>query len=234
MRSIAPLLAATLAASLLLPVVSALPFIDQVTNGGLESWDATNTVPDAWRVEVGQAARSGFATEGASAAQLRAKPNDLGSHLSIIAQDIPNNQLPGGTPRGPEDLPILPGQFYEFAFDAAGVYNGKGNGNATVTWIGALGNVLRVDTIVIPQSTGYASFEEHLQAPLDPLVPDAALSATIRFVVDGQSSDDKVNLWVDAVSFGLSTPVALPPVPAPPPLPTVPPIACPPEIPCPV
>jgi len=199
---------ALLATVLLLPgPANALTLFDQQENGSFEDWNATCTMPDAWTVEIGDVVCSAFATEGASAAQLRAKPNLVGSHLSVLAQTIPQGN-------DATDLPIVPGIFYELRFDAAGIYNGKGNGNATLTWVGFLGNTLRVDTVVVPESTGYAHFEQQFQAPIDPLIPDAATSVLLRFLVDGQSSDDKVNLWVDDVHFGPSGPVGIPALPA--------------------
>lgn len=212
--SLRPTASAMLLAGLLLPVALAAPLHDQVANGGLDDWNAPGTVPEGWRVELGTVTRSDFTSEGPFAAQLRAKPNELGNHLSILAQDIPNNALPGAAPRDLRDLPILAGQFYELAFDAAGSYNGKGRGNASVTWLGTQGAVLRVDTLELAEAAAYSHFSAQYQAPVDPLAPDAALRATLRFVVDGQSSDDKVNLWVDAVSFGPAAPVALPELPA--------------------
>lgn len=40
----------------------------------------------------------------------------------------------------------------------------------------------------------------------DPSFPDAALSVVLRFRVDGFSSDNDVNLWVDNAHFGLGQP----------------------------
>jgi len=197
---------AVLTASFLLPgPAAATPLLDQQQNGSFEDWNATCTVPTAWTVEVGTVTCSALATDGARSAQLRAMPDEFGNHVSVLAQAIP--------PAGDDSsLPILPGLFYELQFDVIGGYNGKGNGSATLTWVGVLGHVLRVDTFEIPEA--FVHFEQHYQAPIDPLVPDAATSVVLRFKVDGQSSDDKVNLWVDNVHFGLSGPMPLPP-PAP-------------------
>lgn len=188
-------LAALFVSLLLTAPALAAPVKDEIRNGSFERW--TLGVPDAWTLEVGTVEPSSFTTENATAVQLRAKPNLLGGHLSVLAQTVPHGDL---------DTVLVPGAYYELSFDAAGIYSGKGNGRATVTWTGALGNVLRVDAIEIPDSTEYAHFDARLQAPVDPFLPDVAGSATIRFMVDGQSSDNSVNLWVDAVSFGLSTP----------------------------
>jgi hypothetical protein len=197
-------LTALAAAALLMPAALASPLLNQVRNGSFEDWDA-GAVPVSWTLEIGTISPSPLSTDGATSVQLRAKPNEVGNHLSIIAQAIPQNFPPAGT----EDLPIVPGLFYELSFDAAGVYSGKGSGMATVTWAGALGHVLRVDTVVVPDEPEavFHGYSAHLQAPVDATLPDAATSATVRFVVDGQSSDEKVNLWVDKVQFGLSTPV---------------------------
>lgn len=184
------------AAALLAPVAFAAPIYEQTQNRSFEDWEVA-TAPDAWTLEVGELTRSAFATDGEWAVQLRAKPNEVGGHFSQLAQTFPQSET---------DLPIVPGAFYEFSFDAAGIYSGKGNGNATVTWIGALGHVLRVDTVIVPEATGYESFTARLQAPVDVLVGDAATSAVLRFLVDGQSSDNSVNLWVDDVQFGLGSP----------------------------
>lgn len=189
-------LIAIVAVALLAPVAFAAPVYEQTQNRSFEDW-STETAPDAWTLEVGEVLQSSFATDGESAVQLRAKPNEVGGHFSILSQTYPQSE---------SDLPIVPGAFYELSFDAAGVYSGKGNGNATVTWIGALGNVLRVDTVVVPEATEYASFTARLQAPVDVFVGDAATSAVLRFLVDGKSSDSGVNLWVDNVQFGIGSP----------------------------
>lgn len=194
----------------LAPPASAAVVVDQVRNGSFESWNAAGTVPDHWTVEVGNVAQSTFATNGSFAAQLRAKPNQVGAHASILSYAVPEHPLPDA-PAGAEDAPIVPGQFYQFSFDAAGVYRHKGAGNATVSWYGlATGALLRVDTINVPDGTAYARFEAHLQAPADPTQGDVAGRAVLRFLVIGQSSDSDVNLWVDDVHFGPSTPIALP------------------------
>lgn len=73
--------------------------------------------------------------------------------------------------------------------------------------IGGLPRELRVDTIPVPETTTFTSYAAHLQAPIDPVTGDAATSATIRFYVDGISSDVDVNLFVDNAHFGLGTPV---------------------------
>lgn len=197
------LFALTVLAALLAPTTLAAPLHDQLQNGGLEEWD-TAYAPTAWTVEVGNVTRSVDATEGNYSAQLRAKPNELGGHYSILAQTIPQSDT---------DLGIVPGVYYDLSFDAKGVYNDKGVGRANVTWTGINGAVLRVDSFDIPEGT-WSSYATQLQAPIDPLAPDAAISATIRFRVDGQSSDQGVNLWVDNMEFGLG----LPPAPALPPL----------------
>ncbi|HUR68704.1 MAG TPA: hypothetical protein VM370_05610 [Candidatus Thermoplasmatota archaeon] len=181
---------------LVAPVAFAAPLLNQVQNGTLESWSSPWS-PDAWTVEIGNVTKSTTAAEGNFSAQLRAKPNALGGHYSILAQTIPQS----GT-----DLPIVPGAFYDLSFDAMGIYSGKGVGRANVTWTGPNG-VLRIDVIDIPETTTFASHTAHLQAPIDALTANAATSATLRFRVDGQSSDQGVNLWVDNVKFGLGSPV---------------------------
>lgn len=195
-RAMKPVLPLAIVLALLAPAALASPVLDQLRNGDLESWSAPYA-PEGWTVVVGNVTRSAFATEGGFSAQLRAKPNELGGHFSVMRQAIPQS----GT-----DLPIMPGAFYDLSFDAAGVYNGKGNGHATITWLGVTGKVLRVDTIVVPDGVGYASYTARLQAPIDVLGGDAATSALVAFVVDGQSSDSGVNLWVDDVAFGPGSP----------------------------
>ncbi|MHB8585671.1 MAG: hypothetical protein ACYDDF_07530 [Thermoplasmatota archaeon] len=195
-------------ASLLMTGVHGASVVNQLKNGSFESWttqtspntNQTVPVPSNWTLEVGVVAQSTFATDGNYSVELRALPNLVGGHFSRIAQTIPASSL---------DTPIVPGAYYEFSFDAAGIYFNKGMGNATVTWTGALGNTLRVDTIAIPDSTnvGYQHFDARLQAPVSASPADAATSATIRFLVDGQSSAENVNLWVDHASFGPSSPV---------------------------
>jgi hypothetical protein len=198
--------AALLTALLALPATGAV-VQNQVRNASLEAW--TGNVPDHWAVESGNVTPSPFATDGTLAAALRALPDDLGNHRSVLAYRVPENALPAA--QGVEDAPIVPGAFYEFSFDAAGVYHGKGQGNCTVSWYGLLsGALLRVDTILVPDATGYAHFTVQLQAPADPLGQgDVAGSAVLRFAMEGQSSDIDVNLYVDNIAFGLSSP-ALP------------------------
>jgi hypothetical protein len=190
--------------SLLLPLGLSAPLVQQLKDGSFESWSQgtdgygmPTMVPANWTVEIGQVAPSPLATSGNDSAELRALPNEVGGHFSQIAQTVPSTKT---------DLPIVPGAYYDFSFDALGSYQGKGLGNASVTWTGALGHTLRVDTIDIAQSTGFVSYSVHLQAPIDPLTGDAATSATIRFYVDGQSSDVGVNLLVDNAQFGPSAP----------------------------
>jgi len=189
----------------LVPAATAATLNDQLKDGGFESWSvgvnpqgSPTQIPAGWSVEVGSVVASTLRTEGNLSAQLRAMPNGLGGHYSILAQTIPQSST---------DLPIVPGAFYDLSFDAFGAYHGgKGFGNASVTWTGALGHKLRVDTIVIPEGTAFASYTAHLQAPIDPIAGDAATSATVRFYVDGTSSDTDVNLFVDNAHFGLGTP----------------------------
>lgn len=187
----------TLALALLLPLVAAAPPVNQVENASFEDWTDAGA-PEAWTIEVGDVRRSAFAADGDAAVQLRAKPNEIGGHDSIVAQTLPQSET---------DAPIVPGATYALTFQAAGIYNGKGDGYATVTWIGALGNVLRVDRVDVPDATGYAGFDARFQAPVSATPVDAATTAVVRFLVTGQSSDDKVNLWVDDVAFGPMTPV---------------------------
>lgn len=183
--------------TLVLPAILAAPLHDQLENGSFESWDGLYA-PTAWTIEVGNVTRSTAASEGNFSTQLRAKPNHLGGHYSILAQTIP---------QGDTDLRIVPGAFYDLSFDAKATYNDKGEGRANVTWIGLNAAVLRIDAFDIAESATFASYTARLQAPIDPLAPDAAVSATLRFRVDGQSSDQGVNLWVDNAQFGLGSPV---------------------------
>ncbi len=171
------------------------PLADQLRSGGFEEWTSAG-VPANWTLEIGNVYRSAIATEGASSAQLRAKPNLDGTHFSILAQTIPQSDT---------DAPIVPGAWYELAYDASGSYAGKGYGRASVTWTGAFGHVLRVDVVDVPEGS-FQAFAPRFQAPIDPVVSDAATVATIRFLVDGQSSDDKVNLWIDHARFGPAPP----------------------------
>jgi hypothetical protein len=198
-------LALLLLAALALPAALAAPVYDQLHNGSFEKYSQgqnSQGVPtalfDSWTLEVGVANASSLATDGHVSAELRALPNQLGGHYSILAQTIPQSST---------DAPIVPGAFYDLSFDALGSYHGgKGVGHANVMWIGSRGEVLRVDTIDVPEGTAFASYSAHLQAPIDPVQGDAATSATIRFRVDGFSSDTDVDLWVDNAHFGLGTP----------------------------
>lgn len=190
---------------LVAPAALASPFHDQLKNGSFESGSTgvnglgvSTYVPDHWAVEVGTVQASALATDGNVSAQLRALPNELGGHFSVLAQTIPETST---------DAPIVPGAWYDLSFEAQGLYHGgKGHGNATVTWTGALGHTLRVDTVVVPEGAGFRTYTAHLQAPIDPIAGDAATSATVRFLVDGQSSDTDVNLWVDNAHFGPGSP----------------------------
>lgn len=193
------------AALLLAAPALASPVYDQLRSGSFESWSAginglgqPTAVPENWTVEIGTVQPSALATDGSSSAQLRALPDTLGGHTSVLAQTIPQSST---------DAPIVPGAWYDLSFDAQGLYHGgKGTGQATVTWTGALGHVLRVDTLAVPEGAGFQTYTAHLQAPVDALVGDAATSATIRFTVVGQSSDTDVNLWVDDAHFGPGSP----------------------------
>ena len=178
-------------ALLVTPLGLAAPLYDQLQNGSFEEG------LDAWTVEVGDVVLSTAASDGNFSAQLRAKPNELGGHYSILAQTIPQSQT---------DVPIVPGAYYDLSFDAKATYNDKGVGRANVTWTGINGAVLRVDVFNVTASAEFVSYSARLQAPIDPLAPDAAIGATLRFRVDGQSSDQGVNLWVDNAEFGIGTP----------------------------
>lgn len=192
------LLALAVAALAVTPFALAAPLNDQLRNGSFEEWAPNANAPANWTLEQGTVSASASATDGAVSAQLRAKPNSVGGHYSILAQSIPQSS---------NDLPILPGLWYDLSFDAKAEYKDvKGVGRANVTWIGALGNTLRVDSVDVLQNATFATYTRHLQAPIDPSFPDAALSVVLRFRVDGFSSDNDVNLWVDNAHFGLGQP----------------------------
>lgn len=195
----------TFALVLLAAPAMAAPLVDDIDNGGFEAWNGA--APANWTVLSGNVAQSSNAAAGSSALQIN--PGD--GVVGAISQAVPN---------GDDDPPIVAGTWYEFDF-AADLNTGSINGNSptaqgVVQWVDATGAVVGSSVVPIAASDAYVSHAVTVQAPLpSPDHPVPVTSANVQFVLQRVSSTSRhdVNLFVDSVAFGPTTP-PLPALPA--------------------
>ncbi|HEV8360495.1 MAG TPA: hypothetical protein VGR28_08590 [Candidatus Thermoplasmatota archaeon] len=193
-------LVATAVLVLLAAPALAAPLIDDIDNGGFESF--TNNSPDLWAVTGGLAGPSNNADTGSLAVVMTPLAT---SAFVTIAQDVPN---------GDSDLPILMGTWYEFDF-AAQLALGSGStasADGIVHWKDLTGAEVRADKVPIAPSGAFLSYSVVLEAPLpSPDHPLPVTSATITFTLERASATDRHDdlLFVDTVAFGNQ----LPPLP---------------------